>query len=217
MSENNSTTAKRRSSGIRRRDLTGLRAGILTVIQPTGRRNNNREALWECVCDCGTRCERSSGVLRSAKSCGCLKHGLSLTPTYQSWNSMRWRCLFPSAETYHNYGGRGIKICQRWLDVRLFCADMGERANGFTIERINNEGHYSCGKCPECLENGWTMNCEWITKAQQGANRRTNRYLTAFGRTETLAEWSRITGIPKSTIKNRRLRGNLTDEQIVTR
>lgn len=90
------------------------------------------------------------------------RHGHSMTrsPTYRSWMSMRTRCNCPTQPKFMRYGGRGIRVCKRWDDFATFLADMGERPEGTSIDRINNDGDYE----PE--------NCRWATKAQQLKNRR---------------------------------------------
>ncbi len=82
------------------------------------------------------------------------------TPTYRSWNSMRSRCLNPKRNCYHRYGGDGITVCDRWALFANFLADMGERPEGTTLDRINNAGNYEPG------------NCRWATPKQQRSNMR---------------------------------------------
>jgi hypothetical protein len=91
------------------------------------------------------------------------KHGFIKTPTYRSWIAMRSRCVDPNASGYKNYGGRGIKVCERWDDFLNFLADMGERPPGMSIEREDGTGNY----CPE--------NCKWATRKVQNRNKRNTK------------------------------------------
>lgn len=89
----------------------------------------------------------------------------NVSPTYRSWLKMRERCLNPNADNFHNYGGRGIRVCSRWKRFVLFLADMGERPDGTTLDRKNVNGNYN------------RMNCVWSTKKEQRANRRDSRHI----------------------------------------
>lgn len=150
------------------RDIAGRRFGHLLVIHRAGRASDRR-AMWLCTCDCGARIIVSGNNLRSgnSQSCGCWanrKHGHSPadhpTRTYRSWVSMRERCTNPRTTSFHRYGGRGITVCERWMDFRNFLADMGERPPGKTIDRWpNNDGNYEPG------------NCRWATPKEQMSNR----------------------------------------------
>lgn len=102
---------------------------------------------------------------------GAMKH-----PLYSIWSNMKYRCYTPSCHAYARYGGRGITVCAHWQE-RLngfwnFVEDMGERPKDMTIDRIDNDGNYSCGHCEECIANGWTANCRWATRRQQVVNSR---------------------------------------------
>jgi hypothetical protein len=109
------------------------------------------------------------------------KHGLSETPTHRSWWSMRNRCLNKNAMGYNYWGGRGVQICSRWNEKYVnFFEDMGERPQGTTLDRIDNDGHYSCGKCDQCNKNGWTNNCRWATVEQQNRNKRPKKNNTGY-------------------------------------
>lgn len=120
--------------------------------------------LWLCKCNCGNERQVIASNLRTGKSlcCGCrklkTKHGMCGTPTYTSWEAMRARCNNPKNVDYHSYGGRGIKVCERWASFVNFLADMDERPEGMTLDRIDNDGNYEPG------------NCRWTTKEVQRDN-----------------------------------------------
>lgn len=118
------------------------------------------------------------------------------TKTQNSWDAMKNRCRNPSHPAYARYGGAGIKVCDRWADsFENFLADMGERPAGMTLDRIDTNGDY----CPE--------NCRWATQSEQQRNRRNNKFLTAFGRTQTQAAWAEESGIAPDIISARLSRG----------
>lgn len=116
----------------------------------------------------------------------------SSTRTYFSWRSMRSRCVSENHPAWKNYGGRGISVCDKWLnDYDAFFEDMGERPDGKTLERLDvNKGY-----CPE--------NCVWATHREQGRNKRTNRFLTHNGKTMCLSEWADFLGIGNDTLFRR--------------
>ena len=120
---------------------------------------------------------------------GSNKKGLS--PTYRSWRSMRSRCLNKNDAKFPRYGGRGISICREWDDFIVFLSDMGDRPNGTTLGRIDNDGDY-------CREN-----CRWETPLQQASNTSRNVTLIHNGEERTLAEWARLSGIPRTTFYRR--------------
>ena len=97
---------------------------------------------------------------RKKVSAAQVKHGMSRTSTYHIWQTMRQRCSNPNATAYASYGGRGITVCDRWQEFENFLADMGERPEGLSLERVNNNGNYEPG------------NCVWATRKAQAANRR---------------------------------------------
>ena len=191
----------------------GTRFGLLTVIsigEPPGK--NPRRIT--CLCDCGVTVVRWGTTLRTGNStsCGCerakkggvtrRKHGLCKTPTYKSWEAMLGRCNRPANASYARYGARGIRVCDRWKSFGNFLADMGERPNGTTLDRIDNDGNYE------------PSNCRWATQAEQHDNRRITKKLTAFGETRTLIEWCRITGTTRDKITYRLSIGLSTEDAL---
>jgi hypothetical protein len=151
-----------------------------------------------------TRPGRRGGTLVDTTVHGhCLKSGR--TPTYHVWQSMRARCHQPGHKFYARYGGRGITICARWDTFANFLADMGERPDGLSLDRINNDGPYS----PE--------NCRWATASQQNSNqaRRGTRY-ELNGESRTLTEWAAHIGMRRATLLNRIEAGWPFDEAIST-
>jgi hypothetical protein len=95
------------------------------------------------------------------------------TREYQTWLDMRQRCSNPKRSNYADYGGRGIVVCLRWdITFESFLADMGPKPRGRSIDRIDNDGGYWCGHCPECVRMGWPSNCRWATASEQRRNRR---------------------------------------------
>ncbi len=116
---------------------------------------------------------------------------------------MRDRCENPKNRQYSDYGGRGIKVCDRWLNFQNFLDDMGERpSKELTLDRENNDGNY----CPE--------NCRWATKIQQVRNKRDNLMITHNGTTRTLIEWSELTGVMRQTISYRLKHGWSVEEAL---
>jgi len=158
-----------------REDLTGKKFGRLLISSYVGR-NHRRQSIWSCICDCGNSITVVSTQLKvgKTKSCGCLRvettaiqgrkmktHGRSETLLYRTWGSMLKRCNNPKDKGYINYGGRGITVCQRWQEsFENFLEDMGERPEGLTLERKNNNLGY------------FKDNCKWADRKEQQNNRR---------------------------------------------
>jgi len=137
---------------------------------------------------------------------GKVKHGLSYTPEYRAWQTMRNRCTSPNSPAWEDYGGRGITVCERWLNSPAnFIADMGPRPPGYELDRIDNDGPYS----PE--------NCRWTTRRINDRNRRSNVYLEAFGERKTKAEWCEQFGIATDTLSLRISKQGLSVEEALTR
>lgn len=134
-----------------------------------------------------------------------LNHGLSHHPIYRVWQSLRARCFYESCEAYPDYGGRGITVCAGWKDdPAAFIADLGPKpSDAHEIDREDNDGHYSCGHCAECVANGWKANCRWATRSQNDRNRRSNRYVEFRGERRLLIELCEQFGVPKDTVCKR--------------
>jgi hypothetical protein len=197
-------------------NLIGRTFGRLTVIAYAGR--PARRTLWFCQCIEGNiiRARGDSLLDGNTASCGCLVyenvgqfiHGKSGTPEHICWEGIRQRCCNRKHKSWSNYGGRGIKVCEGMQTFSGFYAIVGDRPSPMhEIDRINTNGNYSCGVCPECLQNGWTANCHWVTSQENNRNRRNNTTLTCNDETHCLAEWTEITGKRRDTIMDRIRRG----------
>lgn len=169
-------------------DLSGMKFGRLTVIRPLSIKGSDG-AMWECICECGNTCIKNGhDLFTGTKSCGCLKNERnerteSKVRLYKTWCNMKTRCLNKNNKNFKNYGGRGIKICQEWLEYPNFKKWALE--NGYddklTIERINVNGDY----CPE--------NCKFASYQEQANNKRKTLFYTYKGQSVTLSELSSIT------------------------
>lgn len=135
------------------------------------------------------------------------RHGMSGTPEYRAWLHLRERCLNPEHPNWHNYGGRGITVCDEWrASFSAFYRDMGTRPSpAHTIERADNEKGY-------CKEN-----CVWATRKEQADNRRNSQYHEIDGERRTQTDWARHQGIPQCTISLRLKRGWSKEEALTQR
>lgn len=186
------------------KNLTGMRFGRLVVLDLDYRKN--RKTYWMCQCDCGNIKSVRSDSLQdgSVRSCGCLhretaakqansihKHKQSGTRLYEIWQSMKSRCNNPNNARYARYGGRGIRVCDEWMnDFSAFY--QWANANGYredlTIDRIDNDGDYD------------PSNCRWASGKEQSRNRSTNVDIKIGNSTRTLTEWCEIFEVDSKTI-----------------
>ena len=144
-------------------DLSGQKFNKWTVLYLASIRRRN--AYYMCECDCGRKEEIAGWSLNKGRSGACPNcrvktHGMTYTSTYKIWRDIISRCTNPNLSAYKYYGGRGIKICDRWKKFENFLEDMGERPEGLSIDRIDNDGHYEPG------------NCRWTTWSVQAKNKR---------------------------------------------
>ncbi|WP_312999668.1 hypothetical protein [Leclercia sp.] len=194
-------------------NLVGKRSGKLVAIkrQQSDKRGSVK---WLCQCDCGNQSLVIASNFKKgqSKSCGCSqygkKHGHAIdgeeTPTYQTWLHMRQRCLNTSNDAYENYGGRGIGICKEWDSFEKFLTDMGQRPDGMTIDRIdNNKGYYK-------------ENCRWADKKTQLTNKRNNHRVEWHGNSYTISQLSSMCGIGHQVLSSRLRLSWSVDKAITT-
>ncbi len=180
-------------------------------------RDRRSKKHWVCRCECGIQRPVAESNLKreGSHSCGCrflasiTKHGAlkngGRSGTWTTWNGMIQRCYNPRHKEFHNYGARGISICERWrYDFAAFLADMGEKPPDKTIDRIDNNGNYEPG------------NCRWATDREQTRNKRVNVFYTHDGASLVIADWAVRLGVKKVTIRTRMRRGWTFEQAILT-
>lgn len=192
-------------------NLTGKTVGKITVVRFHGTTGSGRTLMnrWLCKClACGHEFTARTGSINSG-SVGCKPcswedkktHGMWRSPEFSTWQGIQQRCYNPKDDKYHNYGGRGIIVCDRWMQsFQNFYSDMGARPYKKTLDRINVNGNYE----PE--------NCRWATNKEQQNNRRNNTYLTFNRETLTQKQWCERLGLKESTVHNRILSGMSVEE-----
>lgn len=191
----------------------GERFGRLVVVR-------HERPYTICKCDCGATVETLKYTLRAGnkKSCGCLArdqaqelgartvHGGWGTLLWKRWEGMRRRCEDPSSVGFHNYGGRGIKVCPQWRGSEgfpRFREDVGEPPSPkHQLDRIDPDGGYE------------PANVRWVTKKEQARNRRNTVHITAHGKTQCLAAWAEESGWSTSTIRHRLQKGVGPEEAV---
>lgn len=195
-------------------DLTGRKFNRLKVLG-FSHRNKQRNSMWICKCECGSKIiARGSDLLNGhSTSCGCIKksllsklrkkHGLTGTRIYEIWKHLIRRSTKEQDRRYKDYGARGITVCNEWkrsfIAFYEWAVDNGYREN-LTIDRIDNNKGYN------------PSNCRWATPVQQARNKRNNHYITLNGETHCISEWAEKLGISQYTI-SRRLRSGWSEER----
>ncbi len=195
----------------KRAEITGERFGALTVLSYAGW--EKKHALWRCRCDCGNISTVRLNNLRNGhtQSCGCQganatigvrsrTHGHTpvgeATATYRTWQRMKCRCYNTHHDRYELYGGRGIRVCDRWRNsFENFLSDMGERPEGHSLDRINPNGNYE------------PSNCRWATHQEQMRNTRVSVMVTYQGKRLSMRDAAELAGIPHDRAYLRKKRG----------
>jgi hypothetical protein len=196
-------------------DYSGRKVGsILVLYRVTDRKPKSGAVYWMCRCECGNESMVQSSVLsqfirgtggnrtKQCKECGYavsgaasasrFTHGLVESSEYGVWQNMKERCGNPNAAGYANYGGRGISVCDRWLEFVNFISDMGFKPSpDSSIDRIDNDGQYT------------PINCRWSIPKEQSRNTRRNRLIEYSGVTKCLTDWATSIGIHYITLHNR--------------
>jgi hypothetical protein len=195
-------------------DISGKRFGRLVVMN-VKEKTKSGGYLWNCQCDCGNIIKSCFWNLKKGKtkSCGCFKrdnivnfnfkHGNCYTRIYRIWAGMKDRCNNPKNDNYHNYGGRGITICENWenhFDNFYNWSISNGYEDNLSIERIDVNGNY----CPQ--------NCKWATIKEQNNNTRRSILITYNGETKTLKEWSCCLNLSYGTIYSRYKNGYTVEE-----
>lgn len=205
------------------KSLVGKTFERLSVVKDSGKRGSNGSILWECDCSCGKRGQLVRGsdlTSGQIKSCGCYStdvlkqvsttHGLSRyngkkTKLFMAWDAMKRRCTNPLHKNYKDYGGRGITVCEEWMNSFQAFHDWS-MANGFaddlSIDRIDNDKGYS------------PTNCRWVDAKTQIRNRRNTVTYEWKGQHYTVGELGELSGVNKQTIKSRLTRGCSVAEAI---
>ena len=190
-----------------------------------------RHARVVCRCSCGKySVVFCSNLLRADdSSCGCATaeanrkakttHGESAggkwTPEYAAWCSMIQRVSDENTTCADNYIARGIVACCGFREYMTFLESVGRKPTPLhSLDRIGNNGNYSCGHCEQCVANGWPMNIRWATKVEQNNNTRKNHMMTFYGKTMSRAQWSLISQVHQQTIGDR-LRAGWTEKDAV--
>ena len=205
----------------------GMKFGKLTIIG-VSHKNGSGKNYAKCKCECGNIIDVLPNSLfnNESKSCGCsklnnpmlannkstssgnYKDGRTKHLLYGTWKQMINRCENPKSKHYDRYGGRGIKVCDEWHDFWSFVKwsdSIGGKPNGYTLDRIDNDGNY----CPE--------NCRLADWGTQMSNKSSNRYITYNGKTQTIHQWSIDIGLNEQTLTNRINRGWSIERALTTK
>lgn len=194
---------------MRKYNMICKKFGKLTVLEEYKERDKYGCKVYKCICDCGKIISVRGVLLRNntVKSCGCLKHTGKHkkrdTRLYHIFSGIKQRCYNENNPSYKHYGGRGVVVCDEWLNNFMAFYEWSMN-NGYndtlTIDRIDYDGNYE------------PNNCRWVKWEVQTNNKRNNVLLTYNGKTQTMAQWARELNIPYVRI-NRRHQKNWSDKE----
>lgn len=191
--------------GRKEKDISGMRFDRLVAIRSDHAKKKGYY-FWLFLCDCGKEkvISKASVIAKIVVSCGCygkqkrleskrsFKHGKTGSKVYYTWQSMKGRCFNPKQDMFPKYGGRGIKICDRWLKFENFLEDMGEPpTQKHSIDRIDNNGNYE------------PTNCRWATNKEQSRNRSVTKFATYKGETKSVLDWCEELGLSYNLTRER--------------
>lgn len=197
----------------------GQKFNRLTFVEHSGlNKHGAKTAVFKCDCGNEKIFILNNVINGRTTSCGCFrkeyvskerpgfKHGLAKTPIYDTWQSMMKRCYKTSNKNYHQYGGRGIRVCDEWHDPRVFqtWAVANGYGNGLQLDRINTNGNYE------------PSNCRFVTSKENNNNRRDNHVIDFRGQSKTLQQWADEIGVETATLRARLGRLNWTIEKALT-
>lgn len=179
-------------------DMVGRKFNKLLVLRDSGLRGARNRIKYVCLCDCGNESIVFGDPLRRGhtKSCGCdksiimTKHGKHSSGVYKTWDKIIQRCTNPNNHAYKYYGGKGVFVCNEWLDFKNFYKDMGDRPNGMTIDRVNHEDGY------------YKDNCLWVTQEDQMRNTTRNIVVSISSKLITVKELAELSGRTYNSVNN---------------
>lgn len=193
------------------KEMVGFVSGRLTVTGLAGV-SASGSAMWKCACECGGSVTALGANLRRGRpeSCGCLRiervrqslgtHLRSRSREYAAWRGMRHRCANPRAKSYRNYGGRGIRVAPEWdTSFERFFADMGPAPDGWSLDRIDNDGNYEPG------------NCRWASNSTQHRNTRRTHLIEFAGQSLCITDWASKLGISVRALRDRLAKQPIAD------
>lgn len=189
-------------------DMTGKTFGSLVAIACAGIGSDGKYQ-WRFACECGKEFTACGSKVRRGEVITCpecsmervrlshIKHGRARTPEHRAWSHIKSRCFNQKVPEYKHYGGRGITMCQRWIDsFENFLADMGSKPSKLhSIDRIDNNGNYE------------PSNCRWASFNEQANNKRSNRLVIINSKSKTMSEWATENGLNREIVHKRLRRG----------